>query len=401
MSQKKTVYSMSTFIGETMIGLPSPVFIDIHYPILINQPPVTLITGQPGSGKTFLGLTLAAHSSALGKLTVILDPKGDFIALKNLEKHGYLKDVKIWSILNSNNEINIQNIGMLDPLNLTEKVDENISTTMDAINSLVKGGLSASQTNLLQPLLRDEVKEAFPSLTNVIRKIKSEKDDEVRSLAYKLETILNLTIASLLLSSTKVKNDPPNLDSGTIVVSLMGLDLPTPDKLESEYSNEERLSVVIMTLLTRMILTVLRKKPKTTFKSLFVDEAWVVFSSPAGRAMLTSVGLLGRSLNMATVLLTQSPTHIQTEKNESKLDTSISTRFVFSSRSMEDNSLNCANLGLPVGIGWEDEIKGLQTGECILKDCRESIAVMRVITDPFWAKAFNTKPEPEKKEKVA
>jgi len=61
------------------------VFWDSHTPIINNFPPGALITGAPGSGKTNLGLTLAGINTILGKITVILDPKGDFIGVKGIE----------------------------------------------------------------------------------------------------------------------------------------------------------------------------------------------------------------------------------------------------------------------------------------------------------------------------
>ena len=89
---------VSTFIGEQLSGVPYPVFFDSHFPIINNKPPGILVTGSPGSGKTWLLLLLCSHASLMGKTNVIMDPKGDFIALKKLEREGILENVKVWNL---------------------------------------------------------------------------------------------------------------------------------------------------------------------------------------------------------------------------------------------------------------------------------------------------------------
>ena len=61
------IMGLSLCIGETYGGSPFPVFYDPHYPIRVSKGSVSLITGGSGSGKTFLGMLIAAHANLLGE----------------------------------------------------------------------------------------------------------------------------------------------------------------------------------------------------------------------------------------------------------------------------------------------------------------------------------------------
>ena len=203
----KTKFGMSTYIGETITGLPYPVFYDPHYPILINNPPVSLITGSPGSGKTFSGLLIASHASALGKIGVILDPKGDFTALKKLEKAGYIGKINIWSVADLDGEVLEENVGMLDPTAFTPDTNQNTALTIDVIKSLI-GDLTPKQITNLTPIIRDIVEGNSPSFLRVAQKLMSSRDDEIRSLGYSLDTLLQTKLAKLIVLNKRIQKKP-------------------------------------------------------------------------------------------------------------------------------------------------------------------------------------------------
>lgn len=391
----KIKYGLSALIGESITGLPAPIFFDPHYPILKNKPPVTLITGSPGSGKTFTAEILAGQSSVMNKVTFVIDPKGDFISLKKLERAGEINKTTVWSVFSNedNEEVSEENFGMLDPLNLTDSRDDNVALTADVIASLVKE-ISHKQSNVLLPVIRDVAESRSPSLAKVIQMLKQHPDDEVRNLGLELDIPCRMSIAKLIVADKQQEN-PFDFNTGLMIISLLGLTLPDSETKESEYSYKERLSAVVMRLLTQLVLESMKKQPKRVLKTLFVDEAWVVFGNKSGKSLIDQAALLGRSLNMATILATQSPRHISADGEEdggSTLDTTISTRFAFRNDSDLDNRINRKAMRLPENDGWEDIFPNFQTGQCMMRDCNGNLAIIHTMTSPEWAEAFDTNP---------
>lgn len=390
----KNEFGQSLFIGHSITGLPTPIFFDPHYAISLNLPPVTLITGSPGSGKTFAASILAGHSSVLNKLTFVIDPKGDFLALKKLEREGYLNRIEVWSVFSNEDqdEVAEENFGILDPLTLTSSIDDNIAITSDVIHSMVPG-VTMRQSNALIPIIQDVANSRTPSLEKVIQMLQSNRDEEIRNLGISLGVPARLSISKLLVSDKKKRN-PFDMKTGTMVISMMGLELPDSNKPKEEHSHKERVSAIIMRLITQLVLEAMKNKPKRILKTLFVDEAWVVFGDNAGKSMIEQAGLLGRSLNMATILATQSPSHIAEPNSEgrSSLDTTISTRFAFRNNSDIDNAATRIAMKLPENEGWEGLFPALSVGQCMMRDCTGSLAIIHTMTSQDWADAFNTNP---------
>lgn len=392
---------LSTYIGETQAaGVRSPVFFDPHYPLINDKPPVTTITGSPGSGKTFLGEILACHASILGKVNLVFDPKGDFVALKRMANQGILNDVRIWNLLSISDEVdeegnpkwtvNDENIGMLDPTSFTSSHGENTALTLDIIKVLV-GEISNKQKNNLQPIVKDVVESNAPSLLTIVRKMKSNRDDDVRSLGFDLETALDIPLAKLLATNKRIPKRKLEFSKGTTIANLMGLVLPKESTKPVDYNVSERVSVSIMNLLTKLALDIMTSLPKRVFKTLIVDEAWVIAATPAGRGLLKTMALLGRSKNMASILLTQSPQHLDFDNGES-VESTISTRFAFRNNDKKDNELTCQRMGLNAQENFEDIILMLETGMCLMQDCNGGSGVVQIITQDNWADYFNTNP---------
>lgn len=390
----KMKYALSSFIGESITGLPSPIFFDPHYPIYLNRPPVTLITGSPGSGKTFLAEILVGQSSVMDKLTFVIDPKGDFLALKNLERFGEINKTNVWSIFTNEDtqEISKENEGMLNPLTFFPDKNDNVALTISVLDSLAKE-ITPKQSNKLMPIVQDVVESKTPSLLKVINLLKRNQDDEIRNLGVELDVIANMGISKLLISNQNNEN-PFNQSNGLMIVSLLGLDLPDSETAEKDYQIKQKVSTVIMRLLTQLVLEAMKNQPKKILKTLVIDEAWVVFGNKSGKSLIDQAALLGRSLNMATILATQSPRHISVNNASggSTLDTTISTRFVFRNDSDQDNIINRRALRLPENDGWEEIFPKFSTGQCMFKDCNNQLAIIHIMTSNEWEEAFNTNP---------
>jgi len=393
---RKNKLGVSSFIGEQLSGVPYPVFFDPHFPLINSKPPGTLITGSPGSGKTWLLLLLCAHASLMGKTSVILDPKGDFIALKKLEREGVLANVQIWNLSpqTDNNETTDleKNNGVLDPITLFDNPDENVALTEFVISSLIGGELTKTQSNYLIPILKDVVASPNPNFNLVVSKLSRNQNEEVRNLGIKLGSIAGLGLAQLLFPDRrKAKAKRVSFQGGTTVVNLMGLHFPAQGSKPSTWSDDEKLSITIMSLITTLVAnTMMKDISKRIFKMVVIDEAWTIMSSQKGRDLINELGLKGRSLNVALLLATQSPKHIKVDGVD--ISNVISTRFAFRNDSKENNKITVESMNLPQNEGWEEIGIHLETGQCLMQDSLKNIGVVQISVPYEWQAMFDTNP---------
>lgn len=384
---------MSFYIGENSMGLPFPIFYDPHFAIAINRPPVTQITGSPGSGKTFTGLLFAAHSSLSGKLTFVIDPKGDFAALSKLYRLKEINPTAIWTVFDQSGEVRKENQGMLDPTLLGTTLDDRVALTADIVADLI-GEITPKQRNTLIPIIRDVVKDPrSSSFIRVVQKVQSERDDEIRSLGYALDVILSVDIAKLLVRNKRIERQEFSFSEGTIVASLLGLELPPETKPRNSYNTKEKVSVAIMGLLTSLVLNTVKRTPKNIQKTVIIDEAWSIMGNETGAQMVESMALLVRSMNCAFILLSQSPLHFEGGEGKGNLDTAISSRFAFRNNDARSNYMTCEAMDLPENEGWEDLIPTLNTGECIYQDCHGQKGIVQIVAPEEWLPIFNTNPQ--------
>lgn len=390
--QGKTTYSMSPMIGETIYGMQYPIFFDPHYACIRNNPPVTLVTGSPGSGKTFYALVLASHASIVGKIGAVIDPKGDFTCLYEMEKRKEINKIRVWSLMNiENNELAVENEGMLDPVLFEDNVASNTTLTIDIIKLLV-GSITSKQNASLAPIIQDVItRDRNPSFARVVQKLMEQNDDELRSLGASLDIIVKTPLAKLLVTNKNVERKPLDFTKGLVILNLMGLKLPSDTKEVNQYTTDEKVSICIMSLITKLVYNILSKIPKTKQKILIIDEAWAMSATQEGRNLIAQVGRLGRSLNMAMILLSQSPTHIEKEDN-ADLDTMISSRFAFRNKNVKDNYITTKAMKLSENEGFEETIENLDTGECLMQDLDGQLAFIKIIAQDGWGEIFNTNP---------
>lgn len=384
-------YTTSSMIGVSRVGQPYPIFFDSHYPITQNLAPVTFISGSPGSGKTFFGLLLACQSNIMGKISIILDPKGDFTALKELSMLGMLDEVNIWNVASEDGVIQEENIGMLDPTVLYSNSSENTSLTLD-IMELLTGKIDSSIKSVILPVVKDVVESENPSFMSVAQELNKYRGDErVRAYGMTLQNALSGELGQLLRRDRRSKKEVKAIrfNVGTTVANLMGLNLPSMDKKMDEYSTSERVSTAIMTLITQLVINSMRRN-KGPRKTLIIDEAWSVASTPKGKNMISETALLGRSLNMSIILISQSPKHLDFGA-ESNLDNAITTRFAFRNPDDRDNTITVRAMKLE-DPSWKDIIPTLDPGNCLMRDCLGNAGVVQILAPDDWALMFDTNP---------
>lgn len=363
------------FIGETSGGIPMPVFFDLHTPIFNNKPPGCLITGKPGSGKSFLAMTLTAMSAILGKTTIVLDPKGDFISLTNLQND--IGKINLWNLGDQKRK------GLLDPFRMTKDKGEQLNLAMTIIE-IFTGGLEGEQRTALAPIIRDVIDGPTPSLGKVVMELRGSQRQAARDLGTTLDLIAALPLSGLCFAPAGSSLDTVSVSEGLTVITLLGMDMPK----EGANDNKSRLATGILFLLTDFIRRLLISDESENPKTLVIDEAWAILQTPAGAQVVKDVALLGRSKNLAMLLVTQNNSHLE----HLDIENTIATRFAFASSSKEADSI-VADMRLPEGEGFENLITSFGTGECLMQDFHERYSTISVSSwKADWGVAFRTNP---------
>jgi len=376
----KTKYSSSMFVAETIAGVPGPVFWDAHSSIYNTGLPVTTVTGAPGQGKTYAGLILAAISALQGKTTVVIDYKGDMLKLIPL-KDELGVPMNVWDLSNSALK------GILDPFGLTEKISEQLSMVINLIDLFV-GGLTREDRQAITPILKDLVEEGGANMVKVVTALRSSMNERARLVGSELEVIKSMEYSSLCFYSGLKRRKPPKLvDGGITIATLMGMSFPESAD-EAKDSQDGRLASGILYLLTDYIRRVLRSDDMSRPKTFIIDEAWAILSTPAGLKIIKSVALLGRSKNLATILITQNPQHL----TQADIKNTIATRFSFKA-SKEEAEILVDDMDLPKGEGFEGIISGLQPSQCMMSDYKKDFGLIR-FSDwrKDWLEIFSTNP---------
>lgn len=374
-------YSSSLLIAETATGIPTPVFWDTHTSIYNAGTPVTVITGSPGSGKTFAGQIITAQSALKGKTTIVIDYKGDMLKVAPLEDELGVP-VTIWNLGDDSQK------GVLDPFNLTDDPKIQLSLALDFIN-IVAGGLTKEENHAIYPILQDVSSTVDPNMVRVITALRSSQNPIARHIGQDLEAIRGLNYGQLcFFDGRRRKKAPPSVNSnGLTIATLATMRLPESPE-EAKDTSWGRLSSGILYLLMDYIRRALSSQDATVPKTLIIDEAWAILSTKAGLEIVKAVALLGRSKNLAMVLITQSPEHLK----EANIKNTIATRFSFRT-SKEDAQTLVNETNLPEGEGFEQMVAELPQHTCLMSDHKGDFGIIKFSAwREDWLKVFSTNP---------
>lgn len=385
-------YAASFYVGRTTRGIESAVFFDPNFASFNNQSPVTLITGSPGSGKTFFAQTICAQSAISGKMTVVIDPKADFISMLNIEDD--VGDVTLIQLSEKSRR------GIIDPFVICgEDKGQGITLAKELIT--VFTGEKNLPIEAIDPICSDVAEMENPCFTLVMEKMRSfnRPGDEsfsqrVRGLGVALKTMSRLPYARLAFADPHKVPPRVSMKQGLTVITMLGLDLPNAEMNVEDYSQTNRLASGMMFLIADYVSRVMREETLTVPKLLIIDEAWSVIKNKAGAKVVQDVSLLGRSLNISLVMITQNAGHL----TNLDISNAITTFFGFRTNGKEGNKV-AALMGLRDSPDADDErdfidlMNDLDNGECLMKDVRQRFATVQITRyKEDWAKAFETNP---------
>lgn len=362
------------YIGETFGSTRTPVF---NSPLIApanNNPPVTTIIGESGSGKTFLAYLAAYQATLEGAWGIFIDPKGEAGQLANLpglENRTSLID------LATGDE------GILDPfiVGATPAEARNLALEVCTIFAGGSEGLSGKAYSALAFAIDNALNQPDPSLTRVIGILGAYKDNEdAIKLASTLSFASKLPFARLCFASG-AKAKRLRADAGLMVITIAGLELPQIGKAVSELTNPERLAIAIMYLLTSFTKELMQTADKHHPKFITIDEAWMVTANAQGAKLINEVTRMGRSRYCALTLISQSAGDF-----DDIVAANTTTKFAFKTRGKTAIKKLFEFFEIEEGDMNTDYVRNLGRGTCIMKDGSDRVAGVEI--DTSWAPAI-------------
>ncbi|MGH2869199.1 MAG: ATP-binding protein, partial [Solirubrobacteraceae bacterium] len=172
---------------------------------------------------------------------------------------------------------------------------------------------------------------------------------------------------------------------------IRNLSLPVPGTPRSELTHEERVSRAILHLLAMYALH-LTSSDRERHSVLGFDEAWVLLSDAAGRALIDRVARLGRAQNATPLLATQ------VLEDADELDGLVSSIFCFG---VESERQARAALRL-LHLDEDDEtlhqrLLSFRRGRCFMRDSEARVAPVQIdLLDAQLVAALDTTPRAER-----
>ena len=282
--------------------------------------PHTAITGATGNGKSFLTKLLFTYHSLLKAKVLYVDPKAEMrtqylSVLADLEEKGeseelqeYIRSIRFITLDMRKEE----NKGVLDPFSFLE--DEGELTELATV--LVASVLDKDTYIKIKPYLLDSLDKVIEcrkagekvGMLQVFDELEKSSKEEVSTAGYLLKRISKNSLLSLCFADGS--QEVLKTDDKTIIVEITGLDMPEgTDK--DEMTETQLRSLTVMYALT-YFCAIFGEREKHKETMLYLDEAWQIMSTPAGRQVVNRVKRTGRSFNNFLVLITQSVKDLKT-----------------------------------------------------------------------------------------
>lgn len=279
--------------------------------------PGTLIAGSPGSGKTFFLINILANALAMGQRIIGIDPKNDMEKLKNINEN--VEIISLGQLVETG-----LGEGALNPFTFLDKFTApDLLTLVEILN----GKLSREEEIAITPILQDFVLLSkrdgkYTDLFSVSDYLYSKDNIHAQSIGTRLNLYKDHAFGKLLFTR-KADVKPLKFSDGSFIISLQGLDLPPHDKQTSDYTASERFSAAIVYLLVKKLNEILVKDKKVPV--IFAcDEAHVLFSNAEMSQTINNFLRQGRSMKVATILLSQGLTHFPKD-----IAVYLSSKFIF------------------------------------------------------------------------
>jgi hypothetical protein len=362
---------------------PVPVFHDpAHGPRNLNRSGSLAAIGELGSGKSFLAKTLAHNTVEMGGQVVVVDRT-------DACEYGQLADV----LPGETQVVEISadaRVG-LDPFMVFDSDELRLRYGIGFITLLTAtppGSAAAAHCYRAAQQTLESAAEtgAQPRLRDLIDRLAS-SGGPGSDVAEKLTALAGISYGRLVFEDPGPAVD---LTGDYVCFHIPGLRLPRTGTLRDDQLPEEQLGQAILYLVAAFSRRVLFRTQER-FAALLLDEAHALTASAQGHSLVMDLIRDGRKHYAAVWAFSQLPTDLTGDSEE--VDALLGYRMVF----RQPHQAAPGALRFLGSDGRDDNlatVTSLQTGECLMRDPRGRLGLVRIATpdDPAVAEAFSTTP---------
>lgn len=338
------------------------VYFNPFTPIFENMAPGCIVVGSPGKGKTHFALTICRNVIMQRAHVIALDPKDDI--------------KKICTIDEETRNVNLLEGYVMDPFLCIDNLDTNF--IMSLIETIC-GKLTLDQKTDITPVVTDFVRRSKTNADTTFKKftdyLYSSSNKNCMNIGNLLKSNEDSPIGSILFNN---KGELMSIKNESAVFTLLGLPFPQNDKMD-DWTQEERFASAIIMILVRMLKDVLKNNKETGIPTLLIiDEAHIIMANPAIYKIIEEFLILGRSLNIATMLLSQNVNHFPED-----FSNYVSNKFIFGSARN-----NAAEFFRRFILNTNENIESLinfiskaASGKCVMIDRYGRVGVVNINPD--------------------
>lgn len=364
------------------------VFLSLGEACLRNESAAATFFGNLGFGKSFNANLLVFLTVLYGGYALIFDPKGE---RSHWKEEFTLFQGLINTVTLSSGE---KDRGKLDPYNIYKNdVDLANELALNILTELFKiSPTSDEYTALLEAAKRmkeENVVRSMSKLADILDNFN--KDDELcktaKNVARRIRLQTQAGMARLLFGDGT--EGAITIDNRLNILQIQNLTLPSPETKKEEYSTEETISTVLMTVISQFAKQFALIK-RDVFSIILFDESWVLGKTTEGIKLYDFLARMGRSLYTGCVFNGHSVLDIPTEG----IKNTIRYKFCFQTQNEKEVDRMLEYLDMEKTQENREIIRTLGNGECLFQDLDRRVGKLRfdaVFDDVI--KIFSTTPK--------